>query len=51
MIKSIDEQANYGKWQLILQRDFPFMRQDPEDDNSIYKKMGFWMFWRVVSVT
>ena len=41
MIKSIDEQANYGKWQLILQRDFPFMRQDPEDDNSIYKKWGF----------
>jgi len=28
-------------WKIKLQKDFPFMEQNPDDDNNIYRKWGF----------
>ena len=29
------------EWEIKLQEDFPFMEQDPADDNNTYRKWGF----------
>ncbi len=42
MLKTInDEMVNNKKWELILQKNFPFMKQDPNDDYNPYKQFGF----------
>ena len=33
--------VSFDDWEIKLQEDFPFMEQDPNDDNNLYRKWGF----------
>lgn len=42
MFKTVNgEKVSVDKWKQLLQKDFPFLEQDPNDDHNIYKKFGF----------
>ncbi len=42
MLKIVNgEMVSVDKWKLVLQKDFPFMEQDPNDEHNIYRKYGF----------
>lgn len=42
MLKIVNgEIVSVEKWKLLLQKDYPFMEQDSNDEHNLYKKWGF----------